>query len=77
MNEDILLNEPFTTESLASAIRKKDADFLNWLNPFLDEMKVDGKEIALKFVLSGSGWANPRNPANIHLELELFMVGQL
>jgi polar amino acid transport system substrate-binding protein len=38
-----LLDDPFTTESLAWAIRKNDPDFLKWLNGFLAEMKEDGR----------------------------------
>ena len=39
----ILLDEPFTDESIAWAIRKGDPDFLNWLNKFLAEIKEDGR----------------------------------
>jgi polar amino acid transport system substrate-binding protein len=39
----IFLDEPFTTEPLAWAIRKNDPDFLKWLNKFLEEMKSDGR----------------------------------
>ncbi len=39
----VFLDEPFTTESLAWAIRKGDPDFLNWLNGFLREIKEDGR----------------------------------
>jgi polar amino acid transport system substrate-binding protein len=39
----VFLDEPFTTESLAWAIRKNDPDFLNWLNGFLREIKEDGR----------------------------------
>jgi polar amino acid transport system substrate-binding protein len=38
-----LLDDPFTTESLAWAIRKNDPDFLKWLNGFLAEIKEDGR----------------------------------
>ncbi len=38
-----LLDDPFTTESLAWAIRKNDPDFLKWLNGFLMEIKEDGR----------------------------------
>ncbi len=36
------LNEPFTKEPLAWAIRKGDPDFLNWLNNFMQQLKYDG-----------------------------------
>lgn len=36
------LDEPFTKEPLAWAIRKGDVDFLNWLNNFMDQIKYDG-----------------------------------
>ncbi len=36
------LSKPFTFEPLGWAIRKGDADFLNWLNNFLYQVKNDG-----------------------------------
>ena len=39
----VFLDKPFTTESLAWAIRKNDPDFLKWLNKFLKEIKEDGR----------------------------------
>lgn len=36
------LDEPFTKEPLAWAIRKGDVDFLNWLNNFMNQIKYDG-----------------------------------
>ena len=39
----IFLDEPFTYEPLAWAIRKGDPDFMNWLNNFLNQMKNDGR----------------------------------
>jgi polar amino acid transport system substrate-binding protein len=39
----IFLDEPFTYEPLAWAIRKGDPDFMNWLNNFLVQMKNDGR----------------------------------
>lgn len=39
----IFLDEPFTYEPLAWAIRKGDPDFMNWLNNFLRQMKNDGR----------------------------------
>jgi polar amino acid transport system substrate-binding protein len=36
------LDEPFTKEPLAWAIRKGDPDFLNWLNNFMNQIKYDG-----------------------------------
>jgi polar amino acid transport system substrate-binding protein len=39
----IFLDEPFTFEPLAWAIRKGDPDFMNWLNNFLRQMKNDGR----------------------------------
>ncbi len=37
------LDEPFTEESLAWAIRKGDPDFLSWLNTFLEDLKESGR----------------------------------
>lgn len=39
----VLLDEPFTYEPLAWAVRKGDPDFLNWLNNFLRQVKNDGR----------------------------------
>ncbi len=39
----IFLDEPFTKEPIAWAIRKNDPDFLNWLNNFLKDIKQDGR----------------------------------
>lgn len=36
------LDQPFTKEPLAWAIRKGDPDFLNWLNNFMSQVKYDG-----------------------------------
>jgi polar amino acid transport system substrate-binding protein len=39
----IFLDEPFTKEPIAWAIRKNDSDFLKFLNDFLFRMKSDGR----------------------------------
>ena len=39
----IFLDEPFTFEPLAWAVRKGDPDFLNWLDNFLRQLKNDGR----------------------------------
>jgi len=39
----IFLDEPFTKEPIAWAIRKNDPDFLKFLNTFLFRMKADGR----------------------------------
>ena len=39
----IFLDEPFTDEALAFAIRKGDPDFLAWLNEFLERLNTDGR----------------------------------
>jgi polar amino acid transport system substrate-binding protein len=39
----VFLDEPFTYEPLAWAIRKGDPDMLNWLNNFLRQLKNDGR----------------------------------
>ena len=39
----IFLDEPFTKEPIAWAIRKNDPDFLKFLNGFLAEIKKDGR----------------------------------
>jgi polar amino acid transport system substrate-binding protein len=41
------INKPFTHERLGWGIRKGDPDFLNWLNHFLAQMKVDGRYKAI------------------------------
>jgi len=38
----VFLDEPFTYEPLAWAVRKGDYDFLNWLDNFLNQVKNDG-----------------------------------
>lgn len=38
----VFLDEPFTKEPIAWAVRKGDPDFLNWLNNFLEQLKYDG-----------------------------------
>ena len=43
----VLLDEPFTTEPLAWAIRKGDPEFLDWLNGFLAEIRQDGRYAAI------------------------------
>lgn len=39
----IFLDQPFTYEPLAWAVRKGDPDLLNWLNNFLSQIKNDGR----------------------------------
>ena len=39
----IFLDEPFTFEPIAWAIRRGDPDFINWLNNFLRQLKNDGR----------------------------------
>ncbi len=39
----VFLDEPFTTEPIAWAIRKNDPDFMKFLNDFLSQMKADGR----------------------------------
>jgi polar amino acid transport system substrate-binding protein len=39
----IFLDEPFTKEPIAWAIRKNDPDFLKFLNGFLEDIKKDGR----------------------------------
>ncbi|MFH2092031.1 MAG: transporter substrate-binding domain-containing protein [Pseudomonadota bacterium] len=36
------IDTPFTSEPIAWAVRKGDHDFLNWLNNFLHQIKIDG-----------------------------------
>jgi len=42
-NELVFLSEPFTNEPIAWAIRKKDPDFMKFLNDFLVRTKADGR----------------------------------
>ncbi len=39
----VFLDQPFTEEAIAFAIRKDDPEFLAWLNGFLAEIKADGR----------------------------------
>ena len=50
----IFLNEPFTYEPLAWAVRRGNADLLNWLNNFMNQIKSDGTydKIYAKWFLS-------------------------
>ena len=36
------VDTPFTSEPIAWAVRKGDYDFINWLNNFLHQVKIDG-----------------------------------
>lgn len=36
------IDEPFTAEPLAWGVRKGDFDFINWLNNFLHQQRIDG-----------------------------------
>ena len=53
-NQLVFLDEPFTKEPIAWAIRKNDPDFMKFLNGFLARMKADGRfdEIYFKWFLS-------------------------
>jgi len=53
----VFLNEPFTFEPLAWAVKKGDPDFMNWLNNFLKQIKNDGRydRIYNKWIRS-TGW---------------------
>ncbi len=53
----VFLDDPFTYEPLAFALRQGDPDFLNWLNNFLRQIKNDGRydKIYEKW-LRGSDW---------------------
>jgi polar amino acid transport system substrate-binding protein len=53
----IFLDEPFTEEPIAWAIRKNDPDFMKFLNEFLARLKADGRfdQIYFKWFLS-SDW---------------------
>lgn len=51
------LDEPFTYEPLAWAVRKGDPDFINWLNNFLKQIRGDGTydRIYQKWIV-GNDW---------------------
>ncbi|MDX2448544.1 MAG: transporter substrate-binding domain-containing protein [Desulfobacterales bacterium] len=53
-NQLVFLDEPFTEEPIAWAIRKNDPDFMKFLNGFLARMKADGRfdQIYFKWFLS-------------------------
>jgi polar amino acid transport system substrate-binding protein len=38
----VFLDQPFTHEPLAWAVRRGNHDFLNWLNNFMAQVKADG-----------------------------------
>ena len=42
-DEAVFLDQPFTDEAIAFAIRKGDPEFLSWLNHFLAEIRSDGR----------------------------------
>ena len=50
----IFLDEPFTDEPIAFAIRKDDPEFLDWLNAFLARLKADGRFDAIHAKWFGS-----------------------
>jgi polar amino acid transport system substrate-binding protein len=56
----VFLDEPFTYEPLAWAIRKGDPDFMNWLNNFLRQYKNDGRyeKTYNKWILSTAWYKN-------------------
>ena len=53
-NELVFLDEPFTVEPIAWAIRKNDPDFIKFLNEFLARLKADSRfdQIYFKWFLS-------------------------
>ncbi len=53
----VFLDEPFTFEPLAWAVRQGDPDFVNWLNHFLRQIKNDGTydRIYQKWI-TGTDW---------------------
>jgi polar amino acid transport system substrate-binding protein len=53
-NQVVFLDEPFTEEPIAWAIRKNDPDFMKFLNDFLARIKADGRfdRIYFKWFLS-------------------------
>ncbi|BBO68658.1 amino acid ABC transporter substrate-binding protein [Desulfosarcina alkanivorans] len=55
-NELVFLDEPFTEEPIAWAIRKNDPDFMKFLNGFLARLKADGRfdQIYFKWFLSST-----------------------
>ncbi len=56
----VFLDQPFTYEPLAWAVRKGDPDFLNWLNNFLSQVKNDGRyeRIHSKWIKSTDWYQN-------------------
>jgi len=56
----VFLDEPFTYEPLAWAVRKGDPDFMNWLNNFLRQFRNDGRYEKLynKWILSVDWYQN-------------------
>ncbi|WP_419662413.1 extracellular solute-binding protein, family 3 [Desulfosarcina variabilis str. Montpellier] len=55
-NQLVFLDEPFTEEPIAWAIRKNDPDFMKFLNQFLARLKADGRydQIYFKWFLSST-----------------------
>ena len=58
----LFLDEPFTKEPIAWAIRKNDPDFLKFLNSFLEDIKKDGRfdKIYNKWFLSTDWFKHAR-----------------
>ncbi len=53
----VFLDQPFTEEAIAFAIRKGDPDFLAWLNGFLEEIRADGRYERLRRKwFESTGW---------------------
>ena len=53
----VFLDEPFTDEAIAFAIRKDDPDFLAWLNAFLVRFRDDGRyEIIRRKWFESTDW---------------------
>ncbi len=53
----VFLDQPFTEEAIAFAIRKDDPDFLAWLNGFLEEIRADGRYERLRRKwFESTGW---------------------
>ncbi len=53
----VFLDQPFTEEAIAFAIRKDDPEFLAWLNGFLAEIRADGRYERLRRKwFESTGW---------------------
>ena len=68
------LLEPVTKEFYAFAIRQGDADFLNWINLFVDQIHADGTLDLLKYeYFTLMTWASNKAKPEPRINLAQFL----